>query len=851
MSGPLTHQKKQPKSGKRQLKQQRERQDARRQRNSERQQAALLNAPAPQAPPPVPVQLPDARFEDSRYAAPERAPVNLLPRDRARLESMLVSTGRANDPAGGVTGIGGSPNPETEARAEASAATVLHMVESGTHRAQDAEAKWKSRKEAQAAATKKAEDDAKKYAKQKEPKGPAPAPAPPADLSAVDPYNRPEEITTAHLAHGVSAHGPGTDQYGRLVHGRRADEAAAEVKAGTAPADSIELTRPAGDGTPDRLVVPNYTTVGSTPSNNAGAFDDHRQMLGMVNEAFARANTSALPATGAEEAGEDGSARAPEEIIADISSPTKLGTSLTVDGIDSQGKSTAKSAQGLAPDEMQARFEAIKTQDAYSARAVMRPVTVKGRAAGWTMQTIYPVATSEGKSEGRSEKVTAHYNPMTGTVANERPAKPTNQLKGVDEEGDALTAHHIYPWNQLREQLNQALTGKDRAKLESMLRFADIELAEKLPAGKDEAWFWKELAKEPPQRGFRFSEAINRIVPWICWAPRNIFMGPSGSKRADDPGEKLDATLTASGLPSPSSALGELVDRNGFGDAKTAPADPAERGPDRVDAARWTAFADAVANQDRDAVERMLVAEGVNLEAATSAYGGAEWFWQQLALPEAQQAPAFAQLLHRFSASIAWQRGDRTAQTAKRPDQASRQRLGDILSTNRRETETGPRTYRPDDWEPAADGKKKRRRGLAQPKPADAGKAKGGKGKAAAAKPDGEPVKTERRGAEEKVRAAVGYGALTDEQLGAFMKEVSDIRAEVAGKADDTRLRKFDTDLLTKVRQLTVTHAAAANRRPAKASPGAKSQDPAVRAKDRLFRDLRNGLRGLAERAKR
>src|SRR4051794_37022184 len=42
--------------------------------------------------------------------------------------------------------------------------------------------------------------------------------------------------TNAPLAHPVTAHGPGTDQVGRLVHGRRGDEAG-----GTKPAD-VTLT---------------------------------------------------------------------------------------------------------------------------------------------------------------------------------------------------------------------------------------------------------------------------------------------------------------------------------------------------------------------------------------------------------------------------------------------------------------------------------------------------------------------------------------------------------------------------------------------------------------------------------
>lgn len=44
-------------------------------------------------------------------------------------------------------------------------------------------------------------------------------------------------------------------------------------------------------------------------------------------------------------------------------------------------------------------------------------------------------------------------------------APPTSELKGVDEDGDTLTAHHIRPWNQIVDLLNDGLADPAGRKL--------------------------------------------------------------------------------------------------------------------------------------------------------------------------------------------------------------------------------------------------------------------------------------------------------------------------------------------------------------------------------------------------
>ena len=148
---------------------------------------------------------------------------------------------------------------------------------------------------------------------------------------------------------------------------------------------------------------------------------------------------------------------------------------------------------------------------------------------------------------------TAGYDPTTGRWDGGRPAKPSGSLKGTDENDQSLTAHHINPWNKIRDALNSALQG-NATKLQEFLDFAEVKV---------EPWFWTELAKPPAARSYKFSEAINRMGADICWSPKNIFMGPLGETRGDDPGEELDTAFTTGGLPTMQSAAGVLTGQTG------------------------------------------------------------------------------------------------------------------------------------------------------------------------------------------------------------------------------------------------------------------------------------------------
>ncbi|MFO0751026.1 MAG: hypothetical protein U1F43_35935 [Myxococcota bacterium] len=149
--------------------------------------------------------------------------------------------------------------------------------------------------------------------------------------------------------------------------------------------------------------------------------------------------------------------------------------------------------------------------------------------------------------------LTGGYDGKTGQWVGGRPGKPqgSDELKGLDEGGKNLTAHHLYPWNKIESDLNSALSSKNVGAMQKILAFAGETVSED---------FWKEFKLDPKDRTYAFAEELNRIVPHICWSPSNVFMGPS--ERGDDPKENVDATFE-NGLPTHQSALAELLGSSG------------------------------------------------------------------------------------------------------------------------------------------------------------------------------------------------------------------------------------------------------------------------------------------------
>jgi hypothetical protein len=268
------------------------------------------------------------RFEKGTASSTGTAPQGVDAQTELRkrtLEKHLVSSGRANaqpTPGRGKYNLGGARSADADARAEKHAGTVLHGMESATQ----------------------------EYQKANKPGTP--------------------------LTHAVSGHGKGTDQYSRLVHGRRADELDEDRASGHVPATSVQLgPDPSGPSTPE------YTTVGSDPSNVSGRFGSHMAMLHAVGEAFARADLheQSLP-----------EGTAPERYVTGVSGRgggEHSGESFSLP--DTAAKQ--KTGDAVSPAEMQQRYGQVTSTPVANSKLVLDPAKgASGKRAGWTLQTAFP-----------------------------------------------------------------------------------------------------------------------------------------------------------------------------------------------------------------------------------------------------------------------------------------------------------------------------------------------------------------------------------------------------------------------------------------------------------------------------
>lgn len=190
------------------------------------------------------------------------------------------------------------------------------------------------------------------------------------------------------LTHAVSGHGKGTDQMGRLLHGRRADEMTEDVESGATPSSDVALTGNT-HGLSDRS-TPEYTTVGSDPNNISGAFNSHSGMLHAVESGFAQA-TMLEGHQRAERAKQKKAGDAPtaahdqERFATQVSGDgSDLGYNLSLSG-DKQ-----KTGEAVSASDMQSRFEDVEREDGLkNATVVLDPAFIDGKRAGWQVQTAF------------------------------------------------------------------------------------------------------------------------------------------------------------------------------------------------------------------------------------------------------------------------------------------------------------------------------------------------------------------------------------------------------------------------------------------------------------------------------
>lgn len=267
----------------------------------------------------------------------------------AALSAMLVRTGRASD-ATSTGALGGERTQAMDERAETSAGVVLRGMEAGTRENQRARA---------------------------------------AETGEARP-----------LTHAVSGHGKGTDQMGRLVHGRRADELAEDLANGTTPTGSTPLTGNT-HGIAD-TTTPAYTTVGSDPSNVSGAFTTNVGMLQAVGEAFAQADMVGRHSEAERAAGREAGLDQKRFATTVTGSGRELGYN-----IEAKGQQKQEAGAALQSGEAEARFQSVERTDGLqNATVVLDPAFVNGHRAGWNLQTAFANQDTPSDSYSRPGDVT-------------------------------------------------------------------------------------------------------------------------------------------------------------------------------------------------------------------------------------------------------------------------------------------------------------------------------------------------------------------------------------------------------------------------------------------------------------
>ena len=136
------------------------------------------------------------------------------------------------------------------------------------------------------------------------------------------------------------------------------------------------------------------------------------------------------------------------------------------------------------------------------------------------------------------------YNPVSNII-NDRPEE-TETIKGEKdkayaETGIHFTAHHKYPWDSIKNDIQNGFTAPSKESslktLDNLERFS----GENFPEPRDS------FLKSPNDRETSYNSRKKEYDTWIqnvCWTPGNIFLGPSPKDRLDDPKDSFDGHYT-------------------------------------------------------------------------------------------------------------------------------------------------------------------------------------------------------------------------------------------------------------------------------------------------------------------
>ncbi len=157
-----------------------------------------------------------------------------------------------------------------------------------------------------------------------------------------------------------------------------------------------------------------------------------------------------------------------------------------------------------------------------------------------------------------------YYNPSTNKIKC-RPHE-TREIRAakINTSGMALTAHHIIPWEKLKQYIETAF--QITPSVSNTFLTLEAFTNKKFPIEKQD---FIESIESRMENYHRYEYTIDDWIQHVCWNPKNIFIGPLANNRVDDPGKRtgdqktsIDAHYAQPGTKSPRSE--ELTSLDNF-----------------------------------------------------------------------------------------------------------------------------------------------------------------------------------------------------------------------------------------------------------------------------------------------
>jgi len=192
---------------------------------------------------------------------------------------------------------------------------------------------------------------------------------------------------------------------------------------------------------------------------------------------------------------------------------------------------------------------------------------------------------------GRRDRRNSHLGQVASSIRDSERKAKRSSLKAKSGK-QSLTAHHLLPYNHIRDSFASAVEKQDLPAMQNLLAFSGQNSTDSSEAfrslgyqRKYEPQPRKKLTKEQgiargkqgkletslgienyhrPTLEQSSEERIGQLFKQAAWASHNVFMGPLPEKRTDDPHEGLDAQYLPDGKQTKSSLMAKEIFGNGF-----------------------------------------------------------------------------------------------------------------------------------------------------------------------------------------------------------------------------------------------------------------------------------------------